>query len=72
MIPSLDCSLKMCIKLRAISQVKLSIKEDRNHNKVNETRDTMILIPWFGQCNMFAYSTLWHRNGRELHSTPLK
>jgi hypothetical protein len=22
--------------------------------------------------NMLAYSTLWHPNGRELHSTPLK
>ena len=49
MIPSLDCSLKMCIKLRATSQGKLSTKEDKNRNKVNETRDTTIFVPWFGQ-----------------------
>jgi hypothetical protein len=49
MIPSLDCYLKMCIKLRVMSQVKLSAKEDINHNKVNETRDTTIFILWFGQ-----------------------
>jgi hypothetical protein len=49
MIPLLDCCLKMCIKHRAISQVKLSTKEDRNHNKVNEIRDPTIFISWFGQ-----------------------
>jgi hypothetical protein len=69
MITSLDCSLNMCIKLRAISQVKLSTKEYRNRNKVNKTRDTTVFIPWFGQRNMHAYSS---PNGRVLHSTPLK
>jgi hypothetical protein len=37
---SLDCSLKICIKLGAILQVKFSTKEDKNRNKERETRDT--------------------------------
>jgi hypothetical protein len=39
----------MCIKPKAMSQVKLSTKKDRNRNKVNETRDMEIFIMWFGQ-----------------------
>jgi hypothetical protein len=50
MTPSLDCSLKMCIKLRAIPHVKLSTKKDRNRNKVNETSDTMVFGPVWHNC----------------------
>jgi hypothetical protein len=45
---SLDCSLKMCIKLKAILQVKFSTTEDKNLNKESETQDTVI-FSWFGQ-----------------------
>jgi hypothetical protein len=32
----------------------------------------MIFIPWFGQVEDLPTSTLWHSNGRGLHSTPFK
>jgi hypothetical protein len=32
-----------------ITSEKIELRKKENHNKVNETRDTMIFIPWFGQ-----------------------
>jgi hypothetical protein len=45
----------MCIKLGAISQVKFSTKEERNHNKVKWTRNTTI----FSYGSAKIYSMLW-------------
>jgi hypothetical protein len=47
-------SLKMCIKLGAILQVKFSTKEDKNCNKESETRDTKILSRGSVKSNMLA------------------
>jgi hypothetical protein len=37
-------------------------KKKKNHNRVNETRDTFIFIPWFGQSlHLYCGVLLWTR-----------
>jgi hypothetical protein len=62
---SLDCSLEMCIKLRAICKWSLCSKEDRNHSKVRDTTFFPLIRPKPTPCCGDLLD-------QALHSTPLK
>jgi hypothetical protein len=48
------------------------VSRSRENRTRITTGDTPIFIPWFGQVEHLPTSTLWHPNGRGLHSTPFK